>query len=536
MSARTAQQYLDNFIEFATPQNRNDRINYRALHEEGTDLVFRENRIDISTITRLNKGGNSLIFKVETPEKYYIKVGWSWDYDNNTEKDADSMLLESITNKMYNNIDPTLLSGVDNVWKIPRGKLITRLFPLNSASAFPHFGKTAYDIALIKAPVSDYVTLYDMIHDNSHVDKTAQLVMFAAKLIALSLKTGFTHNDLHPKNVLYDKNNGRFMMIDLGRSYMVLDTEDAKNIYSNEYAKLVLSMGQGTYMDLVNNANKVQNIVGIENDMKEFFESGWIKPLPMDYFQAYTYVLFDLMTLYKSLGYYNRIDAAFSTGIRNIQKPTLPDYVSGDPNNFPEVEVLIVDLLQFWYFHYVYTLVDFMRKTGRATRDWEAYENMLFYFYKGGYSYWLDAYKFAELRDRFYQTLDETKIEQVLNKISTHHNPTRSVGGKKKKGGMQSRDYGDILADIEDEKEQLRRMVLNRRMAPIVAPRSVEASMGPMPQPSEISVATGGNGKKRSIMFQGKTRKVHMDKSSKYIILQKERVYLKDIRGKYRYV
>jgi hypothetical protein len=127
------------------------------------------------------------------------------------------------------------------------------LFAMNEDPAYESNESIVKDKELKKAivlnPIIKPYSLAEMLHHLKHADPSRlgnapqmlqhRLLSFLLKMFQTGWETGFTHNDLHASNVLY--NGKHFVAIDFGRSYIDLSRvfDSSSNVIDNECVKLI---------------------------------------------------------------------------------------------------------------------------------------------------------------------------------------------------------------------------------------------------------------------------------------------------------
>ncbi len=563
-SDKDAITYLDNFIQFAKDNiSPNGTVNHTLLHLTGNMLVEDFLGISKSSIDPLNsKGANSLLFKTDSS---FIKLGYS--VGRYSDEEPDDMILESIANNFFRKIvipklgtRNNILSGLKCVWKMPgkEANSYTSKYNYSARRAF-------YDVAYIDSPVTNATSMYSLIVKNQLYQYHTELIRFVQQLLKIIYMYGFTHNDLHPGNVLYDHSHNRFMMIDLGRSYMCSSDYDAvlHDMYGNEYVKLSPPKVPVEKLSILENrSEKILTLADLIKIIRPTIDTGdgWMKPMPKSQFAIQTYGLFDLIALFKGTDVFietdNKLKDYTMNGIDHYTNyiERIHDFVIKNRNStmssierIQMIGKMIDGLLRYWYIHYVYTYVKLIKEQlydlSEIKTELKKYEINLFFNSKG--SVWLRTETFVYIVDRFYSDLEpyKRKIEDILIEI-TNTPTTGSKSSSTKKGGMMEDtydDYGDILVNIDLAKDSLRRETDNSRKIRDRLFRRDTMKQGsvikalPSYMPSGIPVQDGGSDRS-TIAYDGKTRKIYTENGFKYIVINKQKVYLRNIKGKYRYV
>lgn len=577
----SAKNYIYNFLNFANAyKDQWGGINHIALHNIGNDLV-EKNLVDkagiFNPIPLHRSGANSLIFKINNS---YIKLSYARNIQTNKETEADKLVNESIVNTYFREYIPDyaeIVSGISGVWRLTKQNAITYTNKYNLSAKY-----NFYDIGIITEPIQHAYCLTSIVNHNQLHVVNNQFVAFIVKLMRIGYEHGFVHNDLHAGNILYDNDKKHFMLIDLGRAYFATTQHDAqfKNVYKNEYTKMITKQPFEPYTSLQARAETVPTLYDFVSKTAPYLISGneYIKSMPLnDVFKSQTYILFDLITLYKKIGKMSKLENDITNLIRqnklNVDHYEMLDNILNVLNKskskpitdinvfYNMVDQIVTELLKFWYVHYIYTCISYIimnvQAGGRSVviQDVDNYQNFLFQSPERGV--WFRADIFHILVDSFYSLLyipnakgetPKQKIDDILVKITTLQLPQTAGKPKSKKKvanmtlNIPYDDYGDILLGIDDAKTQLKEE-FEKKSSKILFDKMAgkyNVSIKPEPiinmtknlQPQE---AYGGN-MKTHIIYNGKTRKVCIKNNRKYITVNKEEIYLNDIKGSYRYL
>ena len=262
---KTASDYMNFFALFTKDENN-------TLHGKGSTLFVTENVNEDENI-RVMKNSNNAKFILYDAKAKAVESGTT----TQEKKDFMKIQLPHAIDKIE--IDACISIGLQQFFENPAFGYLEKFFPsyigvikladqsfiqnrqdeefnviayknktyLNAKT----FSKTFVTKAVVGAhSLGDLLsTTTDPIQLSNIM---AHLDYFCNGLYTLSLQTGFAHNDMHFKNILFDNNKNNFVLIDMGSAYIDLTKiEPIPNQESIEQARYEYNEAFSRYFDMV---------------------------------------------------------------------------------------------------------------------------------------------------------------------------------------------------------------------------------------------------------------------------------------------